>query len=175
MRFDATLLLLLVLGFLSTPNEGSLTERLEFPAGGFSLELPDGWDGPVEAHEEALPAASSYRMRHAGAGELAEAEVRVIRRANLNPLQRQQWVRGRAAIGLGDLRPVEALRGDAMPFPTGVGYRAEGGGRTALVYFTAHGPTHYAIVASAPSDRFISATGSLLGIARSVRFHEPAR
>jgi hypothetical protein len=174
MRFDATLLVLLVLGFLSTPNE-RLTERLEFPAGGFSLELPEGWDGPVEAHEEALPAASAYVMRHTGGGAFAGAEVRVVRRANLNPLQRQQWVRGRASVGLGDLRPVEALTGDAMPFTTGVGYRAVGGGRTALVYFTAHGGTHYAVVASSPSAQFISATGALLGVARSMRFHETAR
>lgn len=174
MRFDATLLVLLVLGFLSTPDDGGLTERLEFPAGGFSLELPEGWDGPVEAHEEALPAASSYRMRHAGDGVLAGAEIRVIRRANLNPLQRQQWARGRASVGLGDLRPVEALTGDAMPFPSGVGYRAVGGGRTALAYFTAHGATYYAIIASAPSDHFIPATGPLLSVARSVRFLVPA-
>jgi hypothetical protein len=175
MRFDATLLILLVLGFLSTPDERRLAERLEFPSGGFSLELPDGWDGPVDADETSLPVASSYRMRHTGGGALAGAEVRVIRRTNLNPLQRQQWTRGRASIGLGDLRPVEALTGEAMPFPIGVGYRAVGGGRTALVYFTAHGPTHYAIVASSPSDQFISTTGALLGVARSVRFHEATR
>jgi hypothetical protein len=172
MRFDATLLLLLILGLFSTPRVGVEAERLEFPGGGFSIELPDAWEGPIEAREETLPVASEYRLRHAGDGPLAGAEVKVIRRANLNPLQRQQWMRGRASVGLGDLRPVEALRGDAMPFPSGVGFRAEGGGRSALVYFTAHGGIHYAMIASAPSDRFVALTGTLLGVAQSVRFAE---
>jgi hypothetical protein len=173
MRLDATLLVFLVLAYISSPR-GFDAERLEFPAGGFSIVLPDGWDGPIDAHEETLPAASAYRMRHAGDGPFAGAEVRVIRRANLNPLQAQQWMRGRAAVGLGDLRPVEALRGDAMPFRSGAGYRAEGGGQSALVYFTAHGGTHYALVASISSDRFVAATGALLGIAQSVQFVDPA-
>lgn len=174
MRLDATLLVFLVLAYISTPR-GFDAERLEFPAGGFSIVLPDGWDGPIDAYEEGLPSASTYRMRHAGDGPFAGAEVRVIRRANLNPLQAQQWMRGRATIGLGNLRPIEALRGDAMPFRTGVGYRAEGDGQSALVYFTAHNGTHYALVASTSSDRFIAATGALLGIAQSMQFLDPSR
>ncbi len=174
MRFDATLLVLLVLAYFSTPR-GIDAERLEFPAGGFSIELPDGWDGPIDAFEEALPSAATYRMRHAGDGPFTGAEVRVIRRANLNPLQAQHWMRGRANVGMEDMRPVEGLSGDAMPFRAGVGFRAEGGGRSALVYFTSHGGSHYAVVASTTTDRFVAATGALLGVVQSMRFDEPSR
>jgi len=170
MRFDATLLVLLLLAYFATPRNVSGGERLEFPGGGFSIELPNGWEGPVEAHEEALPSSSSYVLRHAGGGPLTSSEIRVVRRTGLNPLAHQQWMRGRATVGLGALRPVEALSGDAMPFRTGVGFRAEGGGRSALVYFTQHGTAHYVLIASAPADRFVAATGALLGVARSVRF-----
>jgi hypothetical protein len=170
MRLDATLLVLLLLGYFATPRYVAGGERMEFPGGGFSIELPTGWTGPVATHEEGLPAAAAYHLRHAGDGPLTGAEIVVVRRANLNPLQRQQWMRGRAGVGLGELRPVEALSGDAMPFREGAGFRAQGGGRSALVYFTQHGTVYYALIASAPSDRFVAATGALLGAARSVRF-----
>lgn len=169
MRFDATLFLLAALAFFVTP--GSADPRpYAFPRGEVTLTVPDGWDGPVQSDEAALPASATYRLRNNAAGPLRGASVLIIRRANLNPLQRQQWMRGRFPIGLGALRPTAPLTGDLMPFRNGIGIRADGDGRTALVYFTSHGAVHYAVVVEAPTDGLAESQGALIEIVRSVRF-----
>ncbi|HLA63019.1 MAG TPA: hypothetical protein VK610_01220, partial [Rhodothermales bacterium] len=51
--------------------------------------------------------------------------------------------------------------------------RADGDGRTALVYFTSHGPVHYAVVVEAPTEGLSESQGALLEIIRSVQFTGP--
>jgi hypothetical protein len=182
MRFDATLFILLALALFVTPRpaDDAPPRRLDFA--GFSVELPEGWEGPVEADTAHLPTAATYRIRNAADGPLAGASLTVHVRTNLNPLQRQNWMRGRAPVDLGTLRPVEPLSGEALPF-TGAGFRAESrgsasgrqaGGRAALVYFTAHGPVYYALVAEAPARGFAEMQPALLGVVRSVQFSAAA-
>lgn len=169
-----TLLLLLALAYFVTPSRDVTAQHHDFSSGGgFTLDTPEGWDGPVQADESHLPQAAQYRLRNTAAGPLAGATATVILRANLNPLQRQQWLRGRFALGLGALRPVGPLSGAALPFQDGVGVQATGEGRTAMIYFTSHGSAHYAVVVDAPERQFAEAQPALLDLVRSIRFTAP--
>ncbi len=165
-----TLLLLLGLVFFVTPSRDVTAQHYDFAGGGFSVDTPEGWEGAVQADESHLPGAASYRLRNTASGPLAGATATVIMRANLNPLQRQQWVRGRFPLGLGALRPVAPLSGAQMPFEEGVGVQATGEGRTALIYFTARGASHYAVIVDAPERQFAEAQPALLSLVRSIRF-----
>lgn len=142
-------------------------DRVAFARGGFSVELPEGWDGPQEIDEAGWPAVATYRLRNRTAGPLEGAEVLVVRRTGLNPMMRERWLQGRAPLPLDGVRPVEALRGAGMPFASGAGFRMEGEGQTALVYYTAHGPAYYFVGVSAPTD---ADEGALLALAWSIRF-----
>ncbi len=170
MRFDPSLLVLLALAFFATPERPAPVERVAFARGGFALELPDGWSGPQEVDESRFPSAATYRLRNAAAGPLAGAEVLVVRRTGLNPMLRERWVRGRVPLDLGALRPVEALGGARLAFASGAGFRMAGGGREALVYFTAQGGAYYAVAVAASAAAFADEPDALLAIARSVVF-----
>ncbi len=129
-------------------------------ASGLRVDLPSGWDGPATALDEG-PARERYTFQNAAVGHPLEGAIlRAERAGGLNPLQREQWVRGQTSYGYNGTRPV----GPAAAPMAGLALEVEGGGQGGVVVFAQHRGEMWTFQVVAPAGLWYQRRADLLAV-----------
>ena len=131
---------------------------------GLNVTLPPGWDGPTTALDQGPP-RERYTFQNAAPGHpLAGAILRVERVGGLNPLEREQWVRGQTTYGYNGTRPV----GPASAPAAGLALEVEGAGQAGAVVFAHHRGEMWALQVVAPTALWRARRAEVLAVLAGV-------